>query len=37
MSFIDSTILIVCDNRRIHSHKMFKGIAQRVKSNVGWF
>ncbi|EMO42804.1 transposase DDE domain protein [Leptospira noguchii serovar Autumnalis str. ZUN142] len=24
ISFIDSTILKVCDNRRIHSHKVFK-------------
>ncbi|EKO62158.1 transposase DDE domain protein, partial [Leptospira kirschneri str. H2] len=23
ISFIDSTILKVCDNRRIHSHKVF--------------
>ncbi|EMM99154.1 transposase, IS4-like family protein [Leptospira noguchii str. 2007001578] len=37
ISFIDSTILKVCDNRRIHSHKVFKNIAQRGKSSTGWF
>ncbi|EMO25685.1 transposase DDE domain protein, partial [Leptospira interrogans serovar Bataviae str. HAI135] len=26
ISFIDSTALKVCDNRRIHSHKVFKDI-----------
>lgn len=36
-SFIDSTTLDVCDNRRIHCHKVFKGIAQRGKSSTGWF
>lgn len=37
ISFIDSTILKVCDNRRIHSHKVFRGIAERGKSSTGWF
>lgn len=37
ISFIDSTTLDVCDNRRIHSHKVFDGIAQRGKSSTGWF
>jgi hypothetical protein len=27
----------VYNNRRIHSHKVFKGIAQRGKSSMGWF
>ncbi len=27
----------VCHNRRIHSHKVFKGIAERGKSSTGWF
>lgn len=35
--FIDSTKLFVCDNRRIYSHKVFKGIAQRGKTSTGWF
>ncbi len=37
ISFIDSTTLDVCHNRRIHSHKVFKGTAQRGKSSTGWF
>ena len=37
ISFIDSTTLDVCHNRRIHSHKVFKGMAERGKSSTGWF
>ena len=37
ISFIDSTTLDVCDNKRIPSHKVFKGIAARGKSSMGWF
>jgi hypothetical protein len=37
ISFIDSTILKVCDNRRIHSHKVMKDFAKRGKSSTGWF
>jgi hypothetical protein len=37
ISFIDSTPLRVCDNRRIHQHKTFKGIAQRGQCSLGWF
>ena len=37
VSFIDSFSLNVCHNRRIYSHKVFKGIAQRGKTSVGWF
>lgn len=37
ISYIDSTPLIVCHNRRIHSHKVFKAFAKRGKSSVGWF
>jgi hypothetical protein len=37
ISFIDSTTLDVCDNKRIHGHKVFKDIAQRGKSSTGWF
>lgn len=36
-SFIDSSSLTVCHPKRIHSHKVFKGIAQRGKTSVGWF
>ena len=35
--FVDSKKLPVCDNRRIHSHKVFEGIAQRGKTSTGWF
>ena len=35
--FADSKKLPVCHNRRIHSHKVFAGIAQRGKSSTGWF
>lgn len=37
ISFIDSFSLEVCHQRRIHSHKVFKNIAQRGKTSVGWF
>jgi hypothetical protein len=37
ISFIDATSLVVCHNRRIHSHKVFKKIARRGKTSVGWF
>lgn len=35
--FADSKRLPVCHNLRIHSHKVFAGIAQRGKSSTGWF
>src|SRR5215211_6365954 len=37
ISFIDSTALAVCHNRRIHSHRVFADLAARGKSSVGWF
>jgi hypothetical protein len=37
ISFIDSTSLDVCLNQRIHSHKVFDGLAQRGKTSTGWF
>ncbi len=37
ISFVDSTSIVVCDNRRIHSHKVFEGLAQRGKNSMGWF
>ncbi len=37
VSFIDSTPLAVCDNHRIHQHKVFAGIAKRGKTSTGWF
>jgi len=37
VSFIDSTPLAVCDNHRIHQHKVFAGVAKRGKTSTGWF
>ena len=37
ISFVDSTSLKVCHNRRIHSHKLFAGCARRGKTSVDWF
>jgi hypothetical protein len=35
--FIDSKKIVVCDNRRIHSHKVFQDCAKRGKTSTGWF
>ena len=37
ISFIDSTPIAVCHNRRIANHRVFEGIAHRGKSSIGWF
>lgn len=37
ISFVDSTSISVCKNIRINRNKVFKGIAQRGKSTMGWF
>lgn len=37
ISFVDSTSLKVCHNRRIHSHQVFSGCARRGKTSVDWF
>jgi hypothetical protein len=37
ISFIDSTTLAVCDNHRIHCHRVFSGVAERGKGSMGWF
>lgn len=37
ISFIDSLPLAVCHNRRIHSNKVFSGLARRGRSSVDWF
>lgn len=37
ISFVDSTALSVCDNHRIHNHKVFAGFADRGKGSMGWF
>lgn len=37
VSFIDSTALSVCDNHRIHNHKVMLDFAERGKGSMGWF
>ena len=38
ISFVDSTRLRVCDNKRISSHKVFAGkVSERSKTSMGWF
>jgi hypothetical protein len=36
-NYVDSTKLVVCHNKRIPGHKVFKGVAKRGKSSTGWF
>jgi len=37
LSFLDSTSLKVCHNRRIWQHKVFENLATRGKTSVDWF
>ena len=37
IAFIDATSIVVCHNRRIHNHKVFKKLAKRGKTSMGWF
>ena len=37
ISFMDSTSLKVCHNRRINQNKVFKDVAARGKTSVDWF
>jgi hypothetical protein len=37
LSFVDSTALAVCHNKRIQQHRVFGGLAQRGKTTLGWF
>lgn len=37
ISFVDSTPIRVCKNKRIPRHKVFDGLAQRGKSTMGYF
>jgi len=37
ISFMDSTPLKVCHNKRIQQHRVFDGFAERGKTTMGWF
>jgi hypothetical protein len=37
ISYIDATSLKVCHNRRIHKHRVFKDLAKRGHTSMGWF
>lgn len=37
ISFLDSTCLKVCHNRRIRQHKVFENLAARGKTSLDWF
>ena len=37
VNFVDSTPLRVCRSQRILCHKVFRGIAMKGKSSMGWF
>lgn len=37
VSFIDSTLLKVCQSPRIHQYRVFAGLAQRGQTSIGWF
>jgi len=37
IGFVDSTSIIVCHNKRIYGHKVFKSLAEIGKTTKGWF
>ena len=37
ITFVDSTKIAVCNNKRIRNNKVFKGLAEVGKSSMGWF
>lgn len=37
ISFVDATSIAICHNRRINANKVFRGVARRGKTSVGWF
>ena len=37
ITFIDSTHIPVCENKREYSNRVFKGYAHKGKSTMGWY
>lgn len=37
VSFVDSTSIIICGNKRMDKNKVFKGFAKKGKTTIGWF
>jgi hypothetical protein len=37
ISYIDSTPIAVCSNKRIYRNRVFRGLAARGRSTMGWF
>lgn len=37
VNYVDSTPLKICHNKRIYSNRVFKNLARRGKSTMGWF
>ena len=37
IAFIDATSIAACKNKRIYSNKVFKNLAKRGKTTMGWF
>ena len=37
ITYVDSTPLKICHNKRIYSNRVFKNLARRGKSTMGWF
>jgi hypothetical protein len=37
ISYVDSTSIAVCKNKRINRNKVFSGMAKRGKTSMGWF
>lgn len=37
IAFVDSTKIVICHNKRINSNKVFRKLAARGKSTMGWF
>jgi Transposase DDE domain. len=37
ITFVDSTKIAICNNKRTRPHKVFKGMAEIGRSSMGWF